>query len=160
MTRLFPFPLMSAVLFAMWVLLTGFSPGHVVLAGLVALIVPRVMLVLDVEKPRIRIGWSMLKLVGLVLADIVRSNIAVARIVLFRPANRRSGFIRLPVELESRYALAVLAVIITATPGTLWLQHDARRHIILIHVLDLVDEDAWIALIKDRYERLLMDIFE
>ncbi|WP_065846074.1 Na+/H+ antiporter subunit E [Sphingobium sp. Ndbn-10] len=160
MTRLLPFPLLSAALFGMWVLLTGFSPGHVLLAGLVALTVPRVMLVLGVEKPRIRIGWSMVKLAGLVLADIVRSNIAVGKIVLFKPANRRSGFIRLPIGLESRYALAVLAVIITATPGTLWLQHDARRKIILIHVLDLVDEDAWIALIKNRYEKLLMDIFE
>ena len=37
---------------------------------------------------------------------------------------------------------------------------DARRHRILIHVLDLIDEDEWIALIKNRYERLLMEIFE
>lgn len=39
-------------------------------------------------------------------------------------------------------------------------QHDARRHVILIHVLDLIDEQEWIRLIKDRYERLLMEIFE
>jgi len=159
-TRLLPYPLLSASLFGMWTLLTGFSPGHVVLAGLVALTIPRVMLVLDVEKPRIRIGWSMVKLAWFALVDIIRSNIAVYRIVLFKPAGRRSGFIRLPIDLESRYALAVLAVIITATPGTLWLQHDARRRLILIHVLDLVDEDAWITLIKNRYEKLLMDIFE
>jgi multicomponent K+:H+ antiporter subunit E len=160
MTRLLPFPLLSAALFGMWVLLTGFSPGHVLLAALVALTVPRVMLVLDVEKPRVRIGWSMVKLAGFVLADIIRSNVAVGRIILFTPAARRSGFIQLPIALESRYALAVLAVIITATPGTVWLQHDARRKIILIHVLDLVDEKAWIAFIKSRYEKLLMDIFE
>lgn len=160
MTRLLPFPLLSAMLFAMWVLLTGFSPGHVLLAGLVALIIPRVMLVLGVEKPRIRIGAAVFKLAGLVLADIIRSNIAVARIVLFSPAERKSGFLHLPVDLENRYALAALAIIITATPGTLWLQHDARRKVILIHVLDLVDEDAWIALIKNRYETLLKDIFE
>ncbi len=160
MTRLLPFPLLSAMLFVMWVLLTGFSPGHVLLAGLVALIIPRVMLVLGVERPRIRVGGAVFKLVGLVLADIVRSNVAVTRIVLFSPARRKSGFLQLPVDLENRYALAALAIIITATPGTLWLQHDARRKIILIHVLDLVDEDAWIALIKNRYETLLKDIFE
>lgn len=160
MTRVFPFPLLSAALFGMWVLLTGFSPGHVLLAGLVALTIPRVMLLLKVEKPRVRIGWSMVRLAGFVFADIIRSNIAVGRIILFRPAARRSGFIRLPIALESRYALVVLAVIITATPGTLWVQHDARRKIILIHVLDLVDEEAWIVLIKNRYEKLLMDIFE
>lgn len=160
MSRLLPFPLLSASLFGMWVLLTGFSPGHVFLAILIALIIPRVMLVLEVEKPRIRIGWPLVKLAGVVLTDIVRSNIAVLRIVLFSPANRQSGFIQLPIELESRYALAVLAIVMTATPGTLWLQHDARTKVILIHVLDLVDEDEWIALIKNRYEKLLMEIFE
>lgn len=158
--RLLPFPLLSTALFGMWVLLTGFSPGHVLLAGLIALVVPRVMLVLGVEKPRVRIGRALLKLAGLVLTDIVRSNIAVCRIVLFKPADRRSGFIRLPIALESRYALATLAVIISATPGTLWLQHEGRRRYILIHVLDLVDEHAWVQLIKNRYETLLMEIFE
>lgn len=160
MTRLLPFPLLSAALFGMWVLLTGFSPGHVLLAAILAVIMPRVMLVLGVEKPRIRFGWPMVNLAAIVLADIIRSNIAVGRIVLMNPPERKSGFIRLPVELESRHALAVLAIIISATPGTVWLQHDPGRKVILIHVLDLVDEEAWITLIHERYERLLRDIFE
>ena len=29
-----------------------------------------------------------------------------------------------------------------------------------LHVLDLVDEETWVRLIKDRYERRLMEIFE
>ena len=37
---------------------------------------------------------------------------------------------------------------------------DAAKGILLLHVLDLVDETAWIRLIKDRYERRLMEIFE
>lgn len=160
MSRLLPFPLLSASLFGMWILLTGFSPGHVFLAALISLTVPRVMLMLEVEKPRIRIGWPIVKLAGIVLADIFRSNIAVFRIVLFSPPKRKSGFIQLPIELENRYALAVLAIIITSTPGTLWLQHDARSKLILIHILDLIDEEEWIALIKSRYEKLLMEIFE
>jgi len=159
MRRLVPFPLLALFLFVMWVLLTGFSPGHVLLGAAVALGVSRVMLTLKPEAPRIRFGMAMPRLAGIVLADIVRSNIAVARIVLLRRTARHSGFIELPTDLRSPYALAALAVIITATPGTLWLQHDAQRHIVLIHVLDLVDEAEWIALIKNRYERLLMDIF-
>lgn len=159
MIRLLPFPLLSLVLFAMWVLLTGFSPGHAVLGAIVALIIPRVMLALGVDRPRIRVGWPMVRLAGAVIADIVRSNIAVARIVLFNPKGRKSGFIRLPIELENRYALAVLGVIISATPGTLWLQHNARHKVIIIHVLDLVDEEFMINLIKNRYEKLLLEIF-
>jgi len=158
--RFVPFPLLALALFAMWILLTGFSPGHVLLGALVALIVSRSMLSLQVEPPRVRIGWAVVRLSGIVLADIVRSNIAVAKIILVNPPDRHSDFIELPTQLRSPYALAVLALIITATPGSLWVQHDANRHVILIHVLDLVDEAEWTGLIRDRYERLLMEIFE
>ncbi|HHX91623.1 MAG TPA: Na+/H+ antiporter subunit E, partial [Paracoccus sp.] len=30
----------------------------------------------------------------------------------------------------------------------------------LLHIFDLVDEDAWRELIKNRYEALLLEIFE
>ena len=160
MSRLVPFPLLALALFVMWVLLTGFSVGHMVFGAIVALIVSRTMLTLKPEPVSIRFGPAIVKLPLIVLADIVRSNIAVARILLFRTPRRRSAFINLPIEMRSPYGLAVLALIITATPGTLWVQHDPRRGTILIHILDLVDEEAWVALIKRRYERLLMEIFE
>ncbi|MFC4256838.1 Na+/H+ antiporter subunit E [Altererythrobacter xixiisoli] len=160
MKRILPFPLLSATLFTMWVLLTGFSPGHIVIGAAVAVIVSRVMLALQPEPSNIRISSAIPRLAGLVFVDILRSNIAVARIVLFKPKERKSGFIHLPIELQNPYALATLAVIMTATPGTLWLQHDARNRRVLIHVLDLVDESEWVDLIKNRYERLLMEIFE
>lgn len=160
MRRLVPYPILATLLFGMWVLLTGFSPGHILLGAVIAVVVSRVLLALEVEKPRVRFGKAMVKLAGIVLVDIIRSNIAVSRIVLFQPRDRRSGFIQIPIELRNPYALAALAIIITATPGTLWVQHDARNKVILIHVLDLVDHSTWIALIKNRYEKLLLEIFE
>ena len=160
MRRLLPYPFLTLALFLMWVLLTGFSPGHILLGGLVAVLVSRAMLALKPEDTGFKSSLAVFRLAGLVSADIVRSNIAMARIVLFRRAERKSGFLHLPIDLRNPHALAVLAIIITATPGTLWVQHDAHRHDILIHVLDLVDEEEWIRLIKDRYERLLMEIFE
>lgn len=160
MKRFVPYPLLALALFAMWILLTGFSPGHVLLGGIIALLVSRTMLSLRPEKPRIRLGRAIIELAAAVTTDIIRSNIAVGRIILLRTPQRKSGFIHLPIDLTSPYALAALAIIITATPGTLWVQHDPGRRIILIHVLDLIDEEAWIALTKHRYERLLMEIFE
>lgn len=159
MKRLVPFPLLATSLFAMWVLLTGSSPGAIVLGAALALLVSRIMLLLAPEPVRLRFGPAMVKLAVLVAIDIVRSNVAVGKIVLTRPPGRRAGFIRLPTDLRNPYALATLAIIVSATPGTLWVQHDARRHTVLIHVLDLIDEDEWIALLKNRYERLLMEIF-
>lgn len=160
MRAMFPYPLLSCALFVMWVLLTGFSPGHIVLGAVVATMVARVMLTLAPEKPHIRFGPAMIKLAGLVLVDIVKSNLAVARISLTNPRQRTAGFVRIPIALTSPYALATLAIIISATPGTLWLQHDAGNKTVLIHVLDYVGEEEWVAIIKDRYEKLLMEIFE
>jgi multicomponent K+:H+ antiporter subunit E len=62
--------------------------------------------------------------------------------------------------MRSPWGLAALAVIITSTPGTLWVNFDTAKGLLTIHVLDLIDENAWIATIKGRYERRLMEIFE
>ena len=82
------------------------------------------------------------------------------RIVL-HPAirGRTSGFLSLPLELRHPGGLAILACIITATPGTSWARYDAASNVLTIHVLDLVDEQAWIRQFKGRYERRLMEIF-
>src|SRR3546814_19005739 len=107
---------------------------------------------------RIRFGPAVVRLAALGVAEIVRSNIAVARIVLFRPPEQRSGFIEFPTELRSPYALAVLAIILPATPGTLWVPHAARPHVVLIHVLELVDAEEWIARTTTRTQRFLRGI--
>ena len=54
----------------------------------------------------------------------------------------------------------MVACIITATPGTSWVRYDRAAGVVTIHVLDLVDEQAWIRLFKQRYERRLLEIFE
>ena len=161
MSRRFPFPLLIPALLLMWLLLSeSTSPGQVLLGLTVALLAARIFTVLDVEQPRVRFGWAIPRLGGIVLVDIVRSNIAVARIIAGRrPDQGISGFVRVPIDLRNPYGLAVLAVVLTATPGTLWVQYDSTRGSLLLHVLDLGDEDQWIALIKQRYERLLMEIF-
>lgn len=155
-----PFPLLTLALLAMWILLTGFSPGHIILGALIAVMVSRTMLSLRPERPTLRLGRAAVRLALIVFIDIIRSNFAVAKIILLRPPERNSGFIELSTALRSPDALAMLSIIITATPGSLWVQHDAHRHIILIDVLDLVDEQEWARLIQERYEKLLIEIFE
>src|SRR3546814_8083755 len=72
--RLVPYPLLALSLFAMWILLTGFSPGHVLLGALVALIVSRSMLSLKVEPPRVRVGWEMVRLAAILDRKRTRMN--------------------------------------------------------------------------------------
>ena len=66
----------------------------------------------------------------------------------------------IPLELRNQYGLAILSCIITSTPGTVWVNYDSAKGMLLIHVLDLINEAEWIDLIKSRYERRLMEIFE
>lgn len=162
MTRLLPAPLLSLSLLVLWLLLNQtLSSGHVVLGTALAIFGPIVLTALDLPKATIRRPEAVLRLSFLVLADIVRSNIAVARIILGpRPRNQTSGFLDIPLDMRDPYALATLACIITATPGTLWAHFDSTTGVLTIHALDLVDESAWIRTIKHRYERLLKEIFE
>lgn len=159
MNRWIPHPLLAAALLAMWLLLNqSLSPGHLVLGAAAAILASHGLAALRPESVRFASVRPMLRLARLVIADIVRSNLAVASIVLFGK-KRVAGFVRLPLELTNIHGLTVLACIITATPGTIWVQHDRASGILLVHVLDLVDEEAWIRLIKCRYETLLLEIF-
>jgi len=157
-----PYPLLTLALLAMWLLLTqSVSPGQVILGLAVALLASWAMAALQPEKVHVRSVRPIPRLAARVLFDIVRSNIAVGRIVLLPgPRKRVSGFVRVPIDMRNRYGLTALACIVTATPGTVWVQFDRNTGQLLLHVLDLVDEEEWIRLIKHRYERMLMEIFE
>jgi multicomponent K+:H+ antiporter subunit E len=162
MIRLLPFPLVSAGLLIVWLLINqALSPGHILLGAAAGLLGGWALARLDPPMPRLRRPIMVFRLAALVLADIVRSNIAVARIILgLRAGERTSGFIAIPLELRDPYGLATLACIITATPGTLWVDFNATNGTLTIHVLDLVDESDWVRTIKGRYERLLLEIWE
>lgn len=162
MRMLLPYPLLSVGLFGVSILISGaLSPPSLGLALLVAFAIPQSMRALGVAPVRVRAPLAILKLTGLVVGDVLRSNWAVAQILLGRRHGERvSGFIQIPLDLRDRYGLAVLAIILTSTPGTLWVEYQRVGGRLLLHVLDLVDEEQWIRLVKDRYEGLLMEIFE
>lgn len=162
MKRWLPYPLLALALLGMWLLLNqSLAPGQLFLGGAVAILASGAMAALQPERARIRSVRPIPQLAAAALADIVRSNVAVARIVLFPGQRKRvAGFVRLPLEMRNRYGLTVLACIITATPGTMWVQFDRNTHELLVHILDLIDEEEWVRLIKRRYERRLMEIFE
>jgi multicomponent K+:H+ antiporter subunit E len=150
-------------LLALWLVLNeSLAPAQVLLGAALALGGAAVYSRLQLPANRVRNRpGAALRLLGLVVADIVRSNLAVARIVLGLDRGQRSaGFLALPLELRHPGGLAVIACIITATPGTSWVRYDSAANVVTIHVLDLVDADHWIRLFKQRYERPLMEIFQ
>lgn len=162
MKRLVPYPLLSVLLLIMWLLLwQSVAPYHLLTGIIVALLVARLMLPLEQERPSIKRLGSIAELFVIVFYDVVRSNFAVARLIFGLSRHRiHSGFVNIPLELRSRYGLAALATIITATPGTFWAAYNSRTNVLTIHVLDHVDDQYYRDVIKNRYEKKLLEIFE
>mgnify|MGYP001176867143 CR=1 FL=1 len=160
--RIFPYPRLFVALLAMWLLLNrSASPGQIILGAIIAYVASWTMAAFQPPPVRVRRPLAVLKLGWRVLADIFRSNYAVARIILFsRNPGFTSGFMTIPLEMKDQYGLATLSIILAATPGTLWIDYDPAKGDLLLHVLDLVDESHWTELVKHRYETLLMEIFE
>ncbi|MBW9087323.1 Na+/H+ antiporter subunit E [Rhizobium wenxiniae] len=155
-----PYPILTVSLILMWLLLSGFTLGQLVMGSLVAVFASWAMASLRPDKPKLKKWWLLPKLFFIVLFDIILSNIAVAMLIIRgRKKGRKAGFLTIPLELKDRTALALLAVILTSTPGSVWLEYDSYDGSILMHVLDLEEEEQWVATIKNRYEKLLMEIF-
>jgi multicomponent K+:H+ antiporter subunit E len=163
MSRILPFPLFSLALLALWLLLAGsVRPGALLMGALLGLIGGAALALLAPPRGGLRRLRPIPGLLRDILVEIIRSNNAVARIILRRDpdAPRRSGFVTIPLTMRSPYGLAALACILTATPGTVWVDYDAKSGTMLLHVLDLIDPDDWVRIVKGRWEAQLMEIFE
>ncbi|MDZ7592450.1 MAG: Na+/H+ antiporter subunit E [Rubrivivax sp.] len=162
--RLLPSPLLSALLFLAWLMLNeSASAGHLLLALVLALVLPWWSNRFRPERVQLRRGGTLLRLTVRVLADIVVSNIEVARRVLGPEAALRPVFVWMPLQIHSPHGMVALAGIVTLTPGTLSSEITADRRHLLVHALHCPDAAAEAALVADiraRYEAPLKEIFE
>jgi len=161
MKRLLPHPIMTLCLLILWLVLhQSAGLGHILLGSVIAVLVSLAASAVITDKVTVKRPWKFVQLMALAGVDIVRSNIAVMS-VLFSPRPKpTAGFIEMRLELKDPFGLAILAVLLTATPGSAWLEYDRARSTVLIHVFDLVDADAWVETVKTRYETLLLEIFQ
>jgi len=162
MKRLFPAPLLSLSLGALWLVLNlSVSPGNVLLGALLGLLAPLMFAPLRPLPVRIRKPGVALSLFLRVGGDVIVSNLSVARAV-WRAGHKppRSAFVKVPLDLRDANGLAALSMITTVVPGTVWSELALDRSVLLMHVFDLDDEAAFIAHFKSAYERPLMEIFQ
>ena len=163
MKRGLPSPLLSLGLFVVWLLLNqSIDAGTLLLAAILAIAVP--LLTQSLRPPattRVRHPVTALRLGFTVIHDMVESAFTVARLLLTRRNDdMQSCFVHVPLELRDPHAIAVLSMIICLTPGTAWGEISLDRSSLLIHLFDERDPDAFVALVKTRYEQPLMKIFE
>lgn len=155
-------PVLVAGLTVLWLLLNQtLAPGHILLGAVLGTGLSWAGSTLRPVQAMVRRVDLGVALLFVVLVDIIRSNIGVTAIVLGLTGDREinTNFVDIPLEMRDPHGLAVLSMIVTSTPGTVWVGLSPDQSVLRLHVLDLVDEAYWIDLIKNRYERQLMRIF-
>ncbi|MCX7032961.1 MAG: Na+/H+ antiporter subunit E [Arenimonas sp.] len=160
MKRWLPSPMLSLTVFVVWLLLVAtVEPAHLLLAAVLALLLPLVAQRLRDERAGMRRPLLAARLALRVLWDIVLSNIEVARRIVGRESRIHPGFVWVPLDIRNPHGIAALAGIITMTPGTLSAELSADRTHLLVHCFHLDDAAATAGQIKRNYETPLREIF-
>lgn len=160
MSRLLPQPVLSLLIFGLWLTLAPApSIGQLLLAALLALGLPWATRSFWPNPSRVRDAGTGLRLLGRVLADIVVANLEVARQVVGPIGRLRPSFLEVPLDLEDSFVASIFGSIISLTPGTVSVDIDRERRVLLVHALHVEDADAAVARMKARYEAPLKKVF-
>lgn len=152
-------PVLSVLLALAWLMLQqSLDLGNVLTACVLGWGLPRLLggFLGPAAQPRsvaraLRLGLS-------VLWDIIVSNITVARLVLNPRSVPHPAWVKVPLTLTQPTAQALLASIITMTPGTVSAIVDEEGGCIWVHALDCDDPAAVATDIDRRYQQPLMEI--
>lgn len=160
--KILPHPHLTLLLTLVWLLLANaYTINSLVFGLLMGLVIPWITAPYWPDRPIIRNLPKIIEYVLIVFYDILVSNIAVARIVLFLPNSKlQPAWVTVPLDLHEPEAITVLAGTITMTPGTLTAEVAADGHSLLVHCLHAPDPDGVRDDIKARYEARLKEIFE
>ena len=168
-TRLLAHPVLSRLIGLSWLLLVASLAWiHLLTAVLLALGLPRILaaflgpnstaIATSTSTPPLRWGLA-LRLIGVVLWDIVRSNYAVAKLLLRRAPPSQPAWLRVPLRSAHPRVNALFAAIITTTPGTVSCVIDVTNQCIWVHALHCEDAPTMVAEMQARYETSLLAIF-
>lgn len=152
-------PVLSVLLALAWLMLQqSLDLGNVLTACVLGWGLPRLLggFLGPAAHPRsfaraLRLGLT-------VLWDIIVSNITVARLVLNPRSVPHPAWVKVPLTLTQPTAQALLASIITMTPGTVSAIVDEEGACIWVHALDCDDPAAVATDIDRRYQQPLMEI--
>ncbi len=160
--RLLPAPLLSAALFLAWLLLArSVSTAQVLLGLALALAIPIRTTRLRQTGVSVRKPLVIIRYVITVIRDVIASNLEVGWGVLtWWRRQPDAKFVVIPLDLRDPAGLAVLAMVTTVVPGTVWSELALDKSALMLHVWDAPDEEAFIRRYKQRYELPLKEIFE
>jgi multicomponent Na+:H+ antiporter subunit E len=99
-------------------------------------------------------AWLALGL--LFLRELLASVKEVVLTVLHPARSQRSGIVAIPLDVRGDSGIALLANMITLTPGTTSLHVSDDRKVLYVHVMNLSDDT--VPLIKSGFERRVREV--
>ena len=158
--KIFPHPILTLILWVIWLLLNNtVAPGHMVLGLVLAILIPWLTSDFWPERIFIRQPVTLFKFIGVVLWDILVANIKVASLILGNSKNLQPAFFTIDLDIDTPMGISLLANTISLTPGTVSCDYLKESHQLLVHALDADDIDEIILEIKQRYEQPLIKVF-
>lgn len=158
--RLFPRPLQTFALLAIWLLLNNtIALSHVVLGFILATAIPILTRSMLDDHPKLHRPWLAIKYLLVLLKDIAVCNVEVAIQVMGPVSRINPGFIAIPLDITGKFPITLLANTISLTPGTVSAEVSEDLQWLYVHVLNLGDEEAVIRSIKQNYEAPLKEMF-
>lgn len=101
-----------------------------------------------------------IKYFSILIIEIIKANILVAKIVLSPKINIKPGIIAVPLRTRTNGGITAIANTITLTPGTLTIDVSDDRSVLYVHSIDASDPEAVCKSIRDDLEKYVLEAFE
>jgi multicomponent Na+:H+ antiporter subunit E len=136
--------------------------GGLLVAVLVLVIFPIPMIVNEPIRPDspprlLRKAYRFIRLILYFLRELLVANWAVIRLVLAPRVNLKPGIFAMRLRVQKPGQIALLANLISLTPGTLTLEISQDHETAFIHAIDATDETAALA-VPRRFEEMIMEV--
>ena len=151
--------LINVTMMALWVASTGiftysngllgFAVGYLVLFWLQPLLGPTVYF----RKLPLALWFS-----ALLLWEVLKANIRVAWDVVTPQKLRIPGIVGVPLDAKTDLEIAILANLVTLTPGSLSVDVSEDRSTLYVHEMFVDDPEQVRTYIKMRFERWILEL--
>ncbi len=151
---------LNLLLAAIWAALNGSFALHNLVLGYIlgAIIIWLFGRKAQLKKLHFPHVWAGIKLIAVFAVELVKANIQVL-IQVFSPRLKiKPGIIAVPIDVHGAMWISTLANMITLTPGTITVEVAPDNKILYVHALNIDDEEQIKADIKNKFERLIMEV--
>ncbi len=103
-------------------------------------------------------GPKVIAFIFFFLYELIKANLQVAYDVITPTFYMKPGIVKIPLTAQSDLEITLLANLITLTPGTLSLDVSDDKKVLYVHAMYVKDKEAFIADIKNGFEKRLLEI--